>query len=61
METYFIHICFEMIEDKAIRERLKKLATDFVLPEEDVKELIKAGAEVLTNSPDYKKLIGDLK
>jgi NTE family protein len=61
VRLYPVVIGFDAIEDKAEREFFKNLPTTFKLSAENVDRLRAAGATLLTASPDYQKLMKDLK
>jgi hypothetical protein len=58
---YPVVIGFDAIEDKEERQFFKNLPTTFKLPAESVDRLRAAGARLLTASPDYQRLLKDLK
>jgi NTE family protein len=60
-EVYFIHARFELLDDPETRERLVSLPTTLQLPEEDVRLLIDSAGPILEASPDYRRLLRDLK
>lgn len=58
---YPVVIGFDAIEDKAEREFFKNLPTTFKLSAETVDRLRAVGAKLLNASPDYQRLLKDLK
>jgi hypothetical protein len=58
---YPVVIGFDAIEDKDERGVFKNLPTTFKLPAGSVDRLRAVGAQLLTASPDYQRLLKDLK
>jgi NTE family protein len=58
---YPVVVGFDAIEDEAERQFFKNLPTTFKLSAEQVDRLRAVGATLLTASPDYQKLLKDLK
>jgi hypothetical protein len=58
---YPVVIGFDAIEDKIERDFFKNLPTTFRLSAESVDRLRAVGARLLTASPDYQRLLQDLK
>lgn len=56
IEPIFIDLNFEAHPDPKIKKELQSLPTSFVLPEEAVNQLIRAGEELLENSDNFQKL-----
>lgn len=59
-ENYFIHIQFDAVKDKALREKVSKIGTSLQLPKKDIDLLEKTAGELLMQSPSFQKLIKDL-
>ena len=59
-EIYFIHARLDLIEDEALRSRLKTLPTSLQLPAQDVEALIEVAPEILSAAPDFRRLTVDL-
>lgn len=60
-ELYEIHVRLEAIQDASLRKRLAEEPTTLQLPHADVDLLIKAGGALLEQSPQYRKLVADLR
>jgi len=59
-EVYFIHARLDLLEDDALRARLRGLPTSLQLPADDVQALIEAAPEILLASPDFRRLVADI-
>jgi NTE family protein len=59
-EIYAIDVSFAALKDKAEREYLNQLPTSFVLPPEAVDRLRAAAATLITDSPEFKRLLKDV-
>ncbi|MDB6115532.1 MAG: hypothetical protein JWQ62_2477, partial [Lacunisphaera sp.] len=60
-DYYLIHVGFEAVRDKDDRSFFLSLLTTFNLPNATVDRLTAAAGEILRDSPEYKRLLGDLK
>jgi len=60
-QTYLIEVNFEVIGDQAERKHLENLPTSFYLEPDDVDRLRAAGRKILSESPDFQKLVADLQ
>jgi hypothetical protein len=60
IKTYVIEIGFDYIEDEDARRYFNNIATDLMLPEDQVDCLMYIGAWMLRNSEKYQQLISDL-
>jgi NTE family protein len=60
VEFYAAEVNFDRVRDDKLRHDLKNLPTTFELPDEAVDALRAAGREVLRQSPDFQRLLGDL-
>jgi NTE family protein len=58
---YEIRVQFEAIKDPAERAAVEAIPTNLELPKEDLQMLRRVSREVLDQSPDYKKLLADLR
>ncbi len=58
--SYFIRLAFEDIPDPARRDRFNRIATDLVLPADDVNALREVAGELLEGSPDFRELMAEL-
>lgn len=61
IEPVFIDLSFETLSDPALRKELLNLPTSFSLPKEAVDNLIRAGGELLENSPAFQTLKKELQ
>ena len=59
-EIYVIDVSFTALKDKAEFEYLNQLPTSFVLPPEAVDRLRAAAATLITDSPEFKRLLKDV-
>ena len=59
--TYLIEVNFEVIGDVVERRHLESLPTSFYLEPDDVDRLRAAGRKILSESPDFHKLVADLQ
>ena len=60
VESYFILLDFDGIQESERRELLKVLPTSFALTDEQVDELITVGGELLRNHPEFQRLMADV-
>ncbi|MHC4186847.1 MAG: patatin-like phospholipase family protein [Planctomycetota bacterium] len=60
IKTYVIEIGFDYIEDDDTRRYFNNIATDLMLPEDQVDCLMYIGAWLLRNSEKFQQLVGDL-
>ena len=58
---FFIKLDFESIGNKKQRKFFNNMATSFSLPGNEVDELIKAGRELLRQSPEFQKFLGTIR
>jgi NTE family protein len=61
IQFYLVEVDFEAVPDKSERSYLMRLPTSFNLPPEDVDRLRAAAHQVLTLSPEFQRLLRDLK
>jgi NTE family protein len=61
IEFYLVKVSFDALPDEAERSFFKKLPTSFVLKPEEVDRLRDAARRILTESTEFKRLIGDLR
>ena len=59
-EIFAIDVSFAALKDGAEREYLNQLPTSFVLPPEAVDRLRAAAATLITDSPEFKRLLKDV-
>ena len=57
VETYFIQVRFDDVQDEEEQAFLNEIPTSFSLEKEHVDALIKAGRELLRNNPEFQRLI----
>ncbi len=60
LDIYIIHVSFELIEDKARRDRFQAIPTKLQLPEEDIDLLIDLAPELINEEPEFHHLVQDL-
>src|SRR5882757_1058495 len=60
-DYYLIHVGFDAVRDKDERSFFLSLLTTFNLPDGTVDRLVAAAGQILRDSPEYKRLLGDLK
>jgi len=60
IESYLIEINFDYIENEAFRRYFDNIATDLMLPEDQVDCLMFIGAWLLRNSEEFRQLVEDL-
>lgn len=61
LNTYFIEVNLENIKTDSDRNRLRLLPTSLSLPADDVDAVIGAGKRLFVQSPELKRLLGDLQ
>jgi len=61
IQFYLVEVDFHAVPDKSERAYLMELPTSLNLPPEDVDRLRAAAHQVLTHSPEYQRLLQDLK
>jgi len=61
LDLYLSHVRFEAARDETIWQQLNALPTRLQLPREQVDFLIDQGPELLQKSPDFRRLVADLK
>lgn len=60
-DYYFIQVGFDAIANSSERSFFRNLMTTFTLPDSTVDRLVAAGGTVLRDSPEFKRLLTDLK
>ncbi|MHB1236840.1 MAG: patatin-like phospholipase family protein [Gallionella sp.] len=60
IEFYLVEVTLEAIPDEQERQRFMRIPTSFYLPAEKVDALRQLAAGLLTDSPDYRRLLHDL-
>ncbi len=60
LEQYLIVVDFQQIADDAERRRFMSMPTSFFLPRKDVDDLIAIGQSLLTDHPEFRRLMRDL-
>jgi NTE family protein len=60
-DYYFIQVGFDAIANAAERSFYRNLMTTFTLPDSTVDRLVAAGGKVLRDSPEFKRLLTDLR
>ena len=60
-DYYFIHVGFDALADASERSFFRSLLTTFTLPDSTVDRLVAAGGTILRDSPEFKRLLTDLK
>jgi len=61
IEFYLIEVKFDALKDEDERVYFKRLATSFKLSEKEVDELREVAKRLLNDSPEYQRLLSDLK
>ena len=61
IQFYPVEVDFDAVPDKSERSYLMGLPTSFNLPPEDVDRVRAAAHQVLTHSPEFQRLLQDLK
>jgi NTE family protein len=60
-DYYLFHVGFDAIRDKEEKSFFRSLLTTFNLPDATVDRLTAAAGEILRDSPEYQRLLADLK
>jgi NTE family protein len=60
-QTYLIEVDFARLQDASEREHLRQLPTTFHLEPSDVDRLKAAASKILADSPEFKKIVGDMQ
>ncbi|MHC4757660.1 MAG: patatin-like phospholipase family protein [Planctomycetota bacterium] len=60
VKAYIIEIDFDYIQNEAARRYFDNIATDLMLPEDQVDCLMYIGAWLLRNSPEFQEFVNDL-
>jgi NTE family protein len=60
-DYYFIQVGFTAIANASERSYFRNLMTTFSLPDSTVDRLVAAGGKILRDSPEFKRLLTDLK
>ena len=60
-DLYLSHVRFEAARDETIWQQLNALPTRLQLPREQVDFLIDQGPKLLQESPDFQRLVADLR
>lgn len=61
VEYYFVQVTFAALQDQATRDRFNHIGTNFALKREDVDALIGIAGTLLDQSPDFQRLVRDLR
>jgi len=61
IKFYLVEVDFDALLDESERSYLKRLPTSFHLPPEAVDRLREAARQILTQSPEFQRLLQDLK
>ena len=61
VQTYLIEVAFEILADEEEREFFNNVPTSFVLDDETVDRLIEVGGRLLRESPEFVKLLSELR
>lgn len=61
IQFYLVEISFDRLEDEAERAYFKSLPTSFKLPDEQVDKLREVSGRLLRKSPEFQRLLRDLK
>jgi NTE family protein len=56
-----VPVGFDAIRDETERSFFMNLLTTFSLPDATVDRLVKAGSQILRDSPEFKRLLKDLE
>lgn len=60
-EYYIVQVTFAAIPDQETRDRFNRIGTNFALKKEDVDALIGIAGTLLDQSPDFQRLLADLR
>jgi len=60
-KVYLISVDFRSIKDPKERQYFDSIPTRFHLPEENVDRLISKAGDLLRSSPEFQRLLGDLR
>lgn len=60
-DYYFIEVGFDAIANTSERSFFRSLMTTFTLPDSTIDRLVAAGGTILRDSPEFKRLLTDLK
>jgi NTE family protein len=60
-DYYLVPVGFDAIRDETERSFFMNLLTTFSLPDATVDRLVKAGSQILRDSPEFKRLLKDLE
>jgi len=58
---YFVQVQFGAIKDESVRKKFNDMGTNFNLSPQEVSELIAIAGTLLDQSPDFQRLVNDLK
>jgi len=61
IEFYLVQVRFDALDDEVERNFLKRLPTSFVLQPQEVDRLREAARRILSESPEFQRLLQDLK
>jgi NTE family protein len=61
IEFYLVEVKFDSLKDEDERVYFKRLPTSFKLSEKEVDELREVASRLLNESPEYQRLLRDLK
>ena len=61
VQTYLIEVAFETLADEEEREFFNNVATSFKLDDETIDRLIEVGGRLLRESPEFVRLLADLR
>lgn len=61
IEFYLVQVRFDALDDEVQRNFLKRLPTSFVLQPQEVDRLREAARRILSESPEFQRLLQDLK
>ncbi len=60
IDFYRIEVAFKTLHDEEKRKSFSRVPTSFNLPDETVNELIEIARDILYDSEDFQKLVGDI-
>ena len=61
VQTYLVEVAFETLADEEEREFFNNVATSFALDDETVDRLIEVGGRLLRESPEFVRLLANLR